>query len=162
MDSRLEELPRRNGLRPKTKGPAPHRQVSQWPNTRDHAERLHEFAVSLPGVSSGLSHIGDGGLSAFFLADAVAQGWTPHFLIDNEFAHIHSDRSHSLHLVLPHELGVMLADKGWTEQHPLSVAGTIPNTNFMLFGARKTEEFEVSKLVLMQSWDFARKHRDAQ
>jgi hypothetical protein len=157
MNSKLKELPSRNGPKPQTEGPAPHRQVSQWPDTPAYAKQLHEFAVALPGVTNGVSHIGDGGLSAFFLADVVAQGWSAHFLIDNEFAHIHADGSHSLHLALPHEVGLMLAEKGWAEQHPLSEAGNIPNTNFMLFGARNAEELEVSKLLLEQSWDFARK-----
>jgi hypothetical protein len=92
----------------------------------------------------------------FFLTKDINRGWTSHFLIDNEFAHIHADESHGLHLVLPNELGLILEGKGWTEQHPLGRAGAIPNTNFMLFGARDEDELEISRMILKESWDFAR------
>jgi hypothetical protein len=155
MQLTIDTLVSRVGPKPQTKGPAPHQQTTEFPTSDVYARQLHEYAVGLAGVANGESRIGDGGLSAFFLSEIKSEGSSPRFLIENEFAHIHADRSHSLHLVLPTAVGLELQEKGWTEQHPLGGAGAIPDTNFILYGARNAQELNISKLILEQSWVFA-------
>jgi hypothetical protein len=152
----IEELSKRDGERPKTIGPAPHTQISHFPDNDDLSKQLFEFVMKFPDVKNGTSHIGDGGLSAFFISSKVnVKGFTEHFLIDNEFAHIHRHQSHSLHVVLPKEIGKLVEDKKWGEAHPLSKENRIPQTNYMLYGARDSEELEVQKDILTISYLFA-------
>lgn len=151
----LKHIPRRIGTKPVTIGPAPHTQTNQFPDNDAFASLLDEYIMSFDGVVNGESHIGDGGLRAYFVKSDNTKGFSPNFLIDNEFAHIHRHGSKSLHIVLPPELGKEMEMKGWTENHPLAVANRIPTTNFMLFGARSQEELEISKALVRVSYLFA-------
>ncbi len=151
----LEAMPNRDCQRPLTIGPAPHTQTNQFPNTDDYADVLHQYIMTFDGVTNGTSHIGDGGLRAYFIEKNNSNGFTEKFLVDNEFAHIHRHGSKSLHIVLPPDLGAAMDKKGWTENHPLAVAGRIPETNYMLFGARSKQELELSKALLRISFLFS-------
>jgi hypothetical protein len=148
----LSSCPNREGEIPKTIGPAPHTQTNQFPSSDDFADQLHQYIMTFDGVINGESHIGDGGLRAYFNENNKNRGFTKNFLIDNEFAHIHRHGSKSLHIVLPPDIGQEMDKKGWTENHPLSVAKHIPETNFMLFGARTIEELKISKVLLRISF----------
>jgi len=81
--------------------------------------------------------------------------FSPRFLVDNEFAHIHRHAGHSLHLVLPVEVGAITDSLGWTERHPLAVARHIPATNHLLYGARDPNELAAHELLLRVSHAFA-------
>jgi hypothetical protein len=152
----INNLKERQGERPKTVGPAPHTQIDQYPDKGKFADDLFEFVVGFPDVQNGISHIGDGGLRAFFiLSENHRHGLSDHFLVDNEFAHIHKHGSHSLHVVLPFEIGKTIEAKKWGENHPFAIEGRIPETNFMLYGARNADELEVQKKLLEISYLFA-------
>ncbi|MGL4630459.1 MAG: hypothetical protein ACRCVT_04560 [Leadbetterella sp.] len=153
----VKNLENRVGTKPATRGPAPHQQVDQFPKKDDFADELHDYTMTFEGVINGESHIGDGGLRAYFIKSDSNRGFEQKFLVDNEFAHIHRHGSKSLHIALPPEIGQITDQKGWTENHPLAVLGRIPNTNFMLFGARSKEELEVSKVILRISYLHATK-----
>jgi hypothetical protein len=95
MDTKfIESLGRREGKKPETRGPVPHQQIDQYPESNQFAVELHDVFLGFDKVENGRSHIGDGGLSAFFLTTMNNLGWNPHFLIDNEFAHIHAQARH--------------------------------------------------------------------
>lgn len=151
----VRAFPNRIGEKPKTTGPAPHQQRSQYPETEKYADALHDYVTSFEGVENGVSHIGDGGLRAYFIAGSASSGFSERFLVDNEFAHIHRHGSHSLHLVLPPDIGEITDKKGWTEGHPLAVAGRIPRTNHLLFGARNQSELEVAQVLMRISYLYA-------
>jgi hypothetical protein len=153
----IQDLPQRDGERPYTTGPVPHTQQDQFPNTDDFAEQLNQHILGFEGVSKGLSLISSCGPRAYFIDKSKLHNTPLQFLIENEFAHIHSHSSKSLHLVLPRALGLALEKKGWTENHPLAVANYIPETNFMLFGARNQEELEIYKKLLRVSYLYATK-----
>lgn len=155
LTTRVNALPNRIGEKPRTVGPAPHQQTSQYPETEAYADVLHGYIMSFERVKNGVSHIGDGGLRAYFFEMDNNTGFDEKFLIDNEFAHIHRHGSYSLHLVLPSEIGEITDRQGRTENHPLAVAGKIPSTNHMLFGARNQQELEVSKVLLRISYLYA-------
>ena len=60
----LESVPKREGDRPITEGPAPHRQLTQYPKTKEYKMRLHEHMSQHERSVEGHTHIGDGGLHA--------------------------------------------------------------------------------------------------
>ncbi|KAL0480715.1 hypothetical protein AKO1_007025 [Acrasis kona] len=152
----IQDLEDRSDGRPNTSGPVPHTQQSQFPEVESHTDSLFQYVMKFEGVVNGKSHIGDGGERAFFIEKATNSGFgNPRFIIDNEFGHIHRHGSLSLHIALPHDIGVALEKKNWTEQHPLGKLGRIPNTNFMLFGARNERELEVSQNILHISYLWA-------
>jgi hypothetical protein len=153
----IETLTNRIGEKPKTIGSAPHTQTDQFPENISFADDLDTYVMTFENVKNGISHIGDGGLRAYFIETDNNEGFNEKFLVDNEFAHIHRHGSHSLHITLPTEIGLITDTKGWTEKHPLAVAGRIPKTNHMLFGARNNEELEISKKLLRISYLFATK-----
>jgi hypothetical protein len=151
----LQALPNRDGDRPLTTGPVPHTQQNQFPDAENFADNLHQYTMTFQGVSNGPSYISNCGSKAYFVNKNNTETSPLQFLIGNEFAHIHSHGSKSLHLALPTDLGHALEQKGWTENHPLAVANRIPETNYMLFGARNEEELAVSKVLLRVSYLFA-------
>lgn len=153
----VHAFPVRQDDRPQTTGPVPNRQVSQFPDNPKWEHLLFDYVKTFDGVEIGSSHIaGDGGSKAFFLPKYdYLQGFQIHFLIDNEFAHIHEHASSSLHAVLPEEVGDLVFEKKWGEQHPLAKLGNISHTNHLLYGARSQEETEQLKTLLRISYLFA-------
>jgi hypothetical protein len=152
----INNLPIRHGDRPTTIGPAPHTQTNQFPEFNKYGDALFDYVMQFPNVENGISHIGDGGLRGFFIPSAKhIKGFTEYFLVDNEFAHIHRHSSHSLHAVLPVDMGKIIEDKKWGENHPLSIAQKIPATNYMLYGTRNKGELEIQKIILEVSYLFA-------
>jgi hypothetical protein len=154
----VNNLAIREGSRPTTIGPAPHTQTNQFPEYEKYGDALFDYVMQFPNVENGISHIGDGGLRAFFIPSAKhTTGFTENFLVDNEFAHIHRHGSHSLHAVLPKEIGKIIEEMKWGENHPLSIATKIPATNYMLYGSRNEAELDVQKTILEISYLFATK-----
>ncbi len=152
----VENVTDRDGERPTTIGPAPHTQTNQFPTLEKYADELFNYVMQFEQVQHGMSHIGDGGLRAFFItSEKNTRGFTENFLVDNEFAHIHRHESHSLHAVLPKEIGKIVEAKKWGEQHPLSIAGKIPETNFMLYGIRNDYELDIQKTIMEISYLYA-------
>ncbi|MCC7007041.1 MAG: hypothetical protein IT497_10430 [Ottowia sp.] len=150
-------FPHRLDERPKTVGPAPNRQVSQFPEDRQWEDILFAYVKAFPGVEVDATHIGgDGSEKAFFLPQYQhLKGFQNKFLVDNEFAHIHKHESSSLHAVLPIEIGQIITDKKWGEPHPLSLLGEVSETNHLLYGARNAQETQQLKVLLRISYLFA-------
>ena len=153
----VNTFPARPDERPKTVGPVPNRQVSQFPKDPQWEEDLFAYIQTFDGIEIGPTHIaGDGGQRAFFLPQYNhLRGFQHRFLVDNEFAHIHNHESSSLHAVLPEEIGRLITEKKWGEPHPLAVLGHISNTNHLLYGARNKQETEQLKVLLRISYLFA-------
>jgi len=153
----VKGFPVRPDERPQTIGPAPNRQTSQFPEDPQWEELLFDYVKTFEGVEIGHSHISrDGGSRAFFLPQySQLHGLQTQFLVDNEFAHIHEHPSSSLHAVLPSEIGQLVFEKKWGEQHPLAILGRISSTNHLLYGARNKQEAEQLKTLLRISYLFA-------
>ncbi len=144
---------------PKPSALPPNRQTSQFPEDPQWEELLFDYVKTFEGIEVGHSHIsGDGGSRAFFLPQySHLRGVQTEFLVDNEFAHIHEHPSSSLHAVLPEEIGQLVFEKKWGEQHPLAKLGHISSTNHLLYGARNKQETEQLKTLLRISYLFASK-----
>lgn len=157
LTAAVQSFPARVEAKPATTGPAPHRQADQFPDSSSLEASLLAHVKTFPGIVVGESHIsGDGGYLAFFLPQyAGLSGASQHFLIDNEFAHIHEHKSISLHAVLPPEIGAVVAEKKWGEQHPLAAYRITTTANYMLFGARDEAENEQLKTLLSISYMYA-------
>lgn len=80
----ISKLPNRTGERPKTKGPAPHTQITDFPEGDKYASKLLQHVKSFPGVEVGSSKIGDAPERAFFIPNEKARGFGVNFIIDNE------------------------------------------------------------------------------
>lgn len=147
----------RSEARPETFGPAPNRQTSQFPDSDQWEEALFAYVNTFEGVTVGNSHIsGDGGYRAFFLPKYDnLRGLQEQFLVDNEFAHIHSHNSRCMHAVLPPEIGALVESKKWGEKHPLAKMGIAGSTNHLLYGARDQRETEQLKALFRISYLFA-------
>ena len=58
---------------------------------------------------------------------------------------------------MPAEIGQLVFEKKWGEQHPLAKLGRISSTNHLLYGARNKQETEQLKTLLRISYLFASK-----
>lgn len=159
LTKQVNNFNERKDARPETFGPAPNRQVSQFPDGNEWEEDLFSYVKTFAGIEVGHSHIsGDGGYRAFFLPEyAQLQGPSEQFVIDNEFGHIHEHESRSLHAVLPPEIGEMVYQKKWGEQHPLAKMRIAGSTNYLIYGARNKEENDQLKVLLRISYLHASK-----
>jgi len=159
LKEQVNNFPERKDARPETFGPAPNRQVSQFPDSNEWEEDLFNHIKTFAGIEVGHSHIsGDGGYRAFFLPEYdQLHGPSEQFVVDNEFGHIHDHESRSLHAVLPPEIGEIVYQKKWGEQHPLAKMHIAGSTNYLLYGARNKGENEQLKVLLRISYLHASK-----
>jgi len=154
LSAAVNAFPSRKDDRPETFGPAPNRQISQFPESGEWEEELFAYVQTFAKIEVGHSHIsGDGGYRAFFLpAYDNLTGSSEQFIIDNEFGHIHDHESRSMHIVLPPEIGNMVFEKKWGEQHPLAKLRYAGSSNYLIYGARNTAENEQLKVLMRISY----------
>jgi phospholipase/carboxylesterase len=150
-----EELPARNGPKPRTSATNPHMQLDQSASA-DLVAQLAERAFSLSGVRERPSLISVPGARALWLDETEPVGPPEAFLIGREFAHIHPLPDGSLHMSLPAEWVTEAVDKGWAEPHPLARSGYIPANVVMVYGPRDQAELDVVMLLLRSSHEGAR------
>jgi len=149
-------LPVRVGARPRTTPTNPHTQLDQQPTDTRVIEELARRAFALPGVVEEPSRISVPGARALVLAPGEPVGPPDAFLIDREFAHLHSAPDHSLHAMLPTEVAAAAVAAGWAEPHPVALRGLIPPTAMMLYAPRDAAELDVVERLLRASHAFAR------
>lgn len=159
LSAAVNTFPSRKDDRPETFGPAPNRQVSQFPESDEWEEDLFAYVQTFAKIEVGHSHIsGDGGYRAFFLpAYDNLNGPSEQFIIDNEFGHIHEHESRSMHIVLPPEIGNLVFEKKWGEQHPLAKLRYAGSSNYLIYGARNAAENEQLKVLMRISYLHASK-----
>ena len=159
LSAAVNAFPSRNEERPETFGPAPNRQISQFPESNEWEEDLFAYVQTFAKIEVGHSHISDdGGYRAFFLpAYDNLHGPSEQFIIDNEFGHIHEHESRSMHIVLPPEIGKIVFEKKWGEQHPLAKLKYAGSSNYLIYGARNAAENEQLKVLMRISYLHASK-----
>ncbi len=150
------DLPARSGPLPKTRGPAPHEQITQNAPP-ELQEMLLQRVLTLPAVQMGASGISVPGARAF-LMDPACCGAPDAFMVGREFGHLHPHYDGSLHLRLPHEHAREVVEKGWGEKHPLThmFAGA---PILMVFGPRTQDELDVVVRIVQAAHAFA--HRSS-
>lgn len=138
----LTSLPKREGVRPKTFGIAPHRQISQTAAPSIFASlstAIRTIAQENDGLVEGTSCFEKHG-SAIFSVNPQRR------TCRGEICHAHPSDG-SLHLTLhPADAKVMLK-AGWGERHPLARGGWlerfVPGGFVMVYSPRTDEEIEV-------------------
>ncbi len=112
---RLAALPVRDGPRRETTHGVPHVQLDAEPVPEVDAE-LRRRAFALPGVENRESRISLPGARSLWLADDVELARPEVLQAGREFAHIHPNGS--LHVWLPVERAIEVAETKWGELHP--------------------------------------------
>lgn len=147
-------LPRREGPGPATTPTNPHVQLDQQPADGGPRRRLRELLAELP-VAWRESMISVPGAEALTLRVEKAKGPQEAFMIGTEFAHLHPDPDHSLHMVLPDAAARAAIDAGWAEQHPVARRGLIPAGSVMVYAPRNDDEAEVVASLVRASYEYA-------
>lgn len=155
-DEPVAGLPVRSGPRPTTTPTNPHTQLDQQPTDGRPRRRLEAALAALPDVRWGPSRISVPGAVALLLDPGVAAGPPEAFLVPGEFAHLHPDPDHSLHLALPTALAEQAVQAGWAEQHPVARRGLIPPGSVMVYAPRDAAEADVVAALVRASWEYAR------
>lgn len=154
-DELADGLPVRSGPRPTTTPTNPHTQLDQQPVNSAPRRRLEAALAGLPDVHRGPSRISVPGAVALLLDPAVAGGPPEAFMVPGEFAHLHPEPDHSLHVALPPALAERAVQAGWAEQHPVARRGLIPPGSVMVYAPRDDAEVEVVAGLVRASWAWA-------
>ncbi|MEM6732289.1 MAG: hypothetical protein AAF658_12090 [Myxococcota bacterium] len=153
MRKRLNLAPR-TGAKPNTSRRLPHSQLDQ--HGPDHViKKLHEWCFALAHVANEQSGISVPGARALVLHGEVACNHEA-FMVGREFAHIHPHPdSGSMHVQLPREDALEVAEKGWGEEHYLVAQGRLPIGLVMVFSPRTDDELGVVKEIVERSYEYA-------
>ncbi|MGQ0679108.1 MAG: luciferase domain-containing protein [Actinomycetota bacterium] len=154
-DPRREWLPARAGERPRTTPDDPHRQLNQNAPI-EMQDEIVARGKTLGGVFVCPSLISLPGARAFVLDASTPVPPYDAFLIQREFAHVHTPSDGSLHMMIPPRLVRQVLNRGWGEPHPLAEMGLVPPTVMMVYGPRDPGEVEVVWTLLQTSWAYAR------
>jgi hypothetical protein len=150
------DLPPRRGSRPTTTPTNPHMQLDQQPSDRAPRDELARRVFALADVEERPTRISVPGARALWLRDGVPAGPPDAFMIEREFAHLHPDPDHSLHMTLPYDVVPIAFEQGWAELHPVAARGLIPKTSVMVYAPRDDAEVDVVARLVEISWTFAR------
>ncbi len=150
----LSSIPARSGPRPKTRGPAPHEQITQNASPVLQ-EKLLARILALPGIKGGRSGISVPGARAFLVDRDLACGPSDAYMIGNEFGHLHPPYDGSLHLRLPETVAQTVIAQGWAEEHPLTRLMFTGAPVLLVYGPRTEEELEVVQRIVQAAYAYA-------
>jgi hypothetical protein len=131
-------------------------QLDQQPDDARTREDLARKVFALDGVEERPSIISVPGARALWLQDDLRAGPREAFMVEREFAHLHPEPDHSLHMALPPDLVQVASSQGWAELHPVAARGLIPQTAVMVYAPRNAHEVEIVAQLVEMSWRFAR------
>lgn len=150
-----EDLPARQGDRPRTSKAAPHSQLDQLPSVADRAAFSSLLAAQislLPEAVVGGSRRAPPGTTGFHMATNPPPHAERAFLLGAEFAHIHGEDDGSLHTVLPEPLRSDAIEKGWAEPHPFAGMPTVSPDTVMLYAPRNVDEVAIIAALVRHVW----------
>ncbi|MGL4973872.1 MAG: luciferase family protein [Bosea sp. (in: a-proteobacteria)] len=150
-------LPKREGDRPRTTTTNPHNQINQQPD-QPLSRTLVERIAKLPNVHLGPSQRAPLGTVGFYIEPSVARGPSSAFLLSTEFAHVHPEPDHSLHLTLPEPERSAAIHAGWAEPHPLAGYPTVSELTVMIYAPRDQAELDVVTTLVTASYKAALGH----
>ncbi|MEM6722949.1 MAG: hypothetical protein AAF598_02865 [Bacteroidota bacterium] len=152
----LNQLPSRQGDRPRTTNTNPHTQLNQQPDDLSFIQELMDWAFKMHHIERRPSAISVPGAVAMCMDHAHTCKACNAFMVGTEFAHFHPHPDYSMHLGLRKTDAELFIEKGWGEWHPLIKRGFLPPNIIMLYAPRDAEELEVAKLVLGRSYAYAK------
>jgi hypothetical protein len=110
----------------------------------------------LAGVRLGPSRRAPAGTVGFHLPGVDPRGREDHFMLDQEFAHVHPEPDGSLHVLLPEPTRSEAVAAGWAEAHPMTGMPTVPGGIVLLYAPRNVAELEIVMSLVEASWNNAR------
>lgn len=158
MDAKitLENMPVREGERPRATNTNPHTQLTQQPEDLSFIKELTDWAFTLSHIQKRHSAISVPGAIAMWMEDDHTCESCNAFMIGTEFAHFHPHPDYSMHLGLPQKDAEVIIEKGWGEWHPMILRGILPPNIIMLYAPRNETELEVARFILGHSYAFAK------
>ena len=151
IEVKLDPLPQRSGPRVVTSGTVPHVQINIGlvPEVNDE---LYRLAFSLPEVENRPTIISLPGARGIWIAEDLLLAHPEVIVSGREFAHIHPDGS--LHLPLPYERALEVAETGWGERHPWADEREGWDGFVMLYTPQSMEELAVTFNLILESYNF--------
>ncbi|MEM9103682.1 MAG: luciferase family protein [Pseudomonadota bacterium] len=146
----IQALPKRTGLKVRTSGRVPHVQTNVTPNLAIN-KKLFQLAFSLPNVEKHASIASLPGASGIWLKEKVPVRLPRAILAGREFAHLHSDGS--LHLPLPYQRALEVAEKGWGERHPWAEQRSGWDGLVMIFTPLTESELDIVFQLIIESYN---------
>jgi hypothetical protein len=151
-------LSSRTGLAPDVTKGIPHIQLDQTASDELLA-RMTDWVFSIPKVVEQPSRTSLPGARALTVAPDVPVANQEAIMVGREFAHIHPQpHGGSMHMKLPVHQVTEVVDKGWGEQHPLALNGSIPNL-LMVYAPRDEEDLAVIKIIINAAVEYATANR---
>lgn len=146
----LAVLPVRDGPRRETTYSVPHIQIDAVPVPEVDAE-LRRRAFSLPGVEDRESDLSLPGARSLWLADDLELARPDVLLSGREFAHIHPNGS--LHVWLPVDRAVEVAETKWGELHPWVGREDFWDGLVMVYTPETLDEVDVTMRLLVDAYN---------
>ena len=150
-DDDLAVLPVREGPRRETTHGVPHIQVDAEPVPEVDAE-LRRRAFSLPGVEDRESEISVPGARSLWLADDVELARPEVLQAGREFAHIHPNGS--LHVWLPVDRAIEVAETKWGELHPWVGREDFWDGLVMVYTPETLDEVDITMRLLVDAYNY--------
>jgi hypothetical protein len=150
------DLPLRNGARPRVYPGPPQHQLEQVP-TEEEWRATREIVSGWQTADRGESHRSVPGTLALHIPENENKASSAEaFLIGNEFAHHHPNGDGGFHMVLPPAWHAAAIQKGWAIPHTLAGQPTVSRLTLLIFAPRDAGERAVVRRLIEVSESFAR------
>ena len=154
-----EDLPLRNGSRPRVYPGPPQRQLDQLP-TEEEWRATREMFSAWQTADQGPSRRATPGTLGLYIREKDDKASSVEaFLLGNEFAHHHPKEDGGLHLVLPPTWHAAAVERGWAVPHTLAGQPTVSRLTVLIFAPRDAGERAVVRRLVEVSEKFARAER---
>ena len=153
--SEPEDLPLRNGPRPRVYPGPPQHQTDQLP-TEEEWRATREMFSAWQTADQGASRRAAPGTLGLYIRENEKAASAEAFLLGTEFAHHHPKGDGGLHLVLPPAWHVAAIKKGWAVPHTLAGQPTVSRLTLLIFAPRDADERDVVRRLIEVSESFAR------
>jgi hypothetical protein len=150
--SRLEQLPYRQGERPKLgKHPVPHRQITQLPDgaLKEQTRQLFDAFVQTHGNDVHYANSFYERHNAAVIVNDLAHAHRIVKSTSGEAAHWHP-MDGSMHMIFSANDAKQIIDKGWGERHGLAGVPqhNLPDTYLLIYAPRNAQEMAVVQRLL--------------
>lgn len=150
-DGNLDVLPVRGGPPEVTTGDVPHIQLDSVRDL-DLTLELTRRAYSLPGVENRASVVTLPGAQSLWLGPEVEVVRPDVLVAGREFGHVHPDSS--MHLWLPPDRAVEVAENGWGELHPWVERDGFWGGVVIVWAPESPEDVAVSFRLIVDAFNF--------
>jgi hypothetical protein len=151
-----EDLPPRNGPRPRVYPGPPQHQLDQLPTEEEWRATREMFSAWKTADQGASRRAAPGTLGLYIRENDDKASSVEAFLLGNEFAHHHPKGDGGLHLVLPPTWHVATIKKGWAVAHTLAGQPTVSRLTLLIFAPRDADERAVIRRLIEVSESFAR------